>query len=263
MIVLITGAAHGLGKAMALFFASKGDTVIACDIDQQALDDLSLKKNIHTFYMDVTDKESIIKVVLEVTKQFGHVDCLINNAGIYLGGPLTEINDEEFLNILKVNIYGPFLVTKHFFPLLKNNGRIINISSEVARISFPFNGPYSMTKHAMKAFSDALRRELLSFNIPVISIQLGAVKTDLLNATVKQFEKYRESAYTKGIKIALNTTINEQRHAADPLFVAKKIYKIAHKANPKIRYRIKNNKLRRMLEFLPDSVLDFFIRIML
>ena len=132
------------------------------------------------------------------------------------------------------------------------------MSSEVGRIAFPFNGPYSMTKYAVEAFSDSLRRELAFLGMKVVIIQPGAIKTRLSQKTAENYKKYKENSHFKDEINRVWDVLDKERYA-DPIFVAKAVHKAIHKKNPKRRYRIKNNKQRRLLELVPQALTDFLI----
>ena len=263
--VLITGAANGIGRAIAELLSRKGLFVIATDIDNERLKQLEALNNVLTITMDVTSVDSI-KMALNELKENGinQLDVIINNAGIFTAGPLIEIGDNDFEKILKVNVVGTFLVSKYFFPfLLPRKGKIINMSSEAGRFSFPFNGPYSISKFAIEALSDALRRELSSLGIKVVKIQPGAVKTHLLKEGEEIFSKHIKTSefFAKPMRLALKALIKDVEHGTSPEYIAKKVYKIIVKKNPKPTYRLKNNNLRRILEWLPERLCDLLINL--
>ena len=258
--VLVTGAASGIGQAVAEYLAEKGEEIIATDLDTEGLKKYHSKENIHAVFMDVSSNESIEIAHKQIESLTDGIDVLVNNAGIFTGGPLVEMDTEEIENIMNINVLGYVRVTQAFYSLIRNRkGRIINISSEVGRISFPFNGPYSMSKYAIEAFSDSLRRELVKFGIKVVIIQPGAMDTSFIDATKTVYQKYSENSEFEDIFSRLIPVLEKEKYA-DPLYLAKKIYRIIHSKHPRIRYRIKNNKQRRMLEFLPASWTDFLIR---
>ncbi|MHA1211872.1 MAG: SDR family NAD(P)-dependent oxidoreductase, partial [Candidatus Heimdallarchaeota archaeon] len=150
--------------------------------------------------------------------------------------------------------------------LFKNKGRVVNIGSEAGRIAFPMNGPYSMSKYALEAFSDSLRRELMFYNMKVIHLQIGAINTPLIDETLNAYTEQidlEKTHYKNLLKIVVNTCEKEKSRCAEPIVVAKSVYKALHKKRPKARKRVKNNKGRRMLEFLPSSLLDFSMKKML
>ncbi|MHA2358073.1 MAG: SDR family NAD(P)-dependent oxidoreductase [Candidatus Heimdallarchaeaceae archaeon] len=257
--VLITGAAHGIGKSITEYLAEKGEIVYAADVDSEALNNIAQSKNIIPIEMDVTNVESIQKAAEKVNSQTEYLDILINNAGVFTGGPLVELDFHNLERIIDVNVLGYFRVTKLLFPLLKKQkGTIINISSEVGRIAFPFNGPYSMSKYAVEAFSDSLRRELAFLDMKVVVLQPGGIRTKLTKESETLYYEIAETSEFQAIIQKLLPILEKQRYY-EPRLIAKKVYKIIHKSKPKHRYRIKNNKLRRFLEFLPVRLTDFFI----
>ncbi|MBK5113154.1 MAG: SDR family oxidoreductase [Candidatus Heimdallarchaeota archaeon] len=259
--VLVTGAASGIGLAITEYLAQKGDKVIATDFNKEALAELDGRPNITTFYLDVSDSQSISDVKDKISENDHGLDGLINNAGIFVGGPLVEMNEKDVEKIMDVNVLGPFRVSKILFPLvLKNKGRIINMGSEAGRISFPVNGPYSMSKYALEAFSDSLRRELMFLGIKVIHLQIGAVNTGFLERTYSCYAEeidIEKTLFPKLIAEVIPTCEKEFDRCAEPKDIAKVVYRVLHKKRPKARYKIKNNRGRRLLEFLPASLIDF------
>ncbi len=262
--ILVTGAASGLGLAITEYLSAKGDYVLASDVNREALSKLNGKENISTIFLDVTDKESIQKAILEIKKITDGLDGLVNNAGLFFGGPLVEIAEEKVEKIISVNVTGVFKVTKELFPLLlKKKGRIVNMGSEAGRLAFPLNGPYSMTKFALEAFSDSLRRELMFLDMKVVHLQVGAMDTPMLDTTLSAYANDNDSEKTlfkKLLKIVVTTCRGEKSRCGKPIEVAKVVYKALHKKRPKIRYRVKNNKGRRLLEFLPTGLFDYSMR---
>jgi len=262
--VLVTGAASGIGLAITNFLVEKGDHVIATDINEKALQILNSNDSITTYKMDVTNTESVATAFEQISEKFTAVDGLVNNAGMFVGGPLVELSTEDIEKIISVNVIGVFNVTKAFFPLLYHTkGRIVNIGSETGRISFPLNGPYSMTKFALEAFSDSLRRELMFLDMPVVHLQVGAVKTELLARTYACYAEdidIEKSLFGNLLEQVIKTCEKEKDKGTEPRTIAKVVYKALHKRRPKIRYRVKNDKMRRMLEFLPTSLVDIAMK---
>ncbi|MHA1243262.1 MAG: SDR family NAD(P)-dependent oxidoreductase [Candidatus Heimdallarchaeota archaeon] len=265
--VLVTGAASGIGLAITNYLVSHGDHVIAVDINEKALNALNKSDLITPFVMDITKLASINYVVKEIQKNFSGLDGLVNNAGIFVGGPLIEVEEKEVEKILDVNVLGTFQVTKAMFPLLhKNKGRIVNMGSETGRFAFPLNGPYTMSKFAIEAFSDSLRRELMFLDMKVIHLQLGAVKTPLLADTLSCYTDnfdHENSLFKNQLKTVTKVCEDEVQKGTEPEYVAKLVYRILHKKHPRARYKVKINKLRRFLEFLPTPLVDYAMKLIL
>jgi NAD(P)-dependent dehydrogenase (short-subunit alcohol dehydrogenase family) len=257
--ILVTGAASGLGQATALEFASKGDHVFACDVNKKGLAEISSNKNITAVEMDITSSKSVQAALIKIKTSVEGLDGIINVAGIFRGGSLVEISEENFERMFKVNVFGTFRVTKTFFPLLlENKGRVINISSETARLSFCFNGLYSMTKYSIEAYSDALRRELQLLNMKVIIIQPGPIKTPLLDATPELMGQ--SELFNKQVCMIGKVSQKENARSVSPSDVAKIIVKAFYSKNPKLRYKVNQPLDRYILSLLPGRLTDFLIK---
>ena len=190
--VLITGVSTGIGYSLCKIYLDKGCRVMGSVRNQVDAERLTSEfgQHFHPLVFDVTDHNAINKSVKNVTELLGDegLDCLINNAGIAVSGPVMHLSVEDYQRQFDVNLFGVIAVTQAFLPLLgavKNYGnqpgKILNMSSVSGRIAFPFLSPYCASKFALEAFSDALRRELLLYGIDVISIEPGPIKTPIWN----------------------------------------------------------------------------------
>lgn len=151
--VLVTAGAAGIGKEIAAAFLAAGDSVFTCDIDAKALEGAAAEfPGLKTTLCDVGDRDQIEAMVADAANQLGGIDVLVNNAGI--GGPTASIQDldpDEWEKVLKIDLTGTFLVTKHAIPhLIKSgNGCIITMSSAAGRFGYPNRSPYSTAKWAL------------------------------------------------------------------------------------------------------------------
>jgi NAD(P)-dependent dehydrogenase (short-subunit alcohol dehydrogenase family) len=260
--ILVTGAASGLGQATALEFAANGDHVFACDLNKKGLSEISSNENITAIEMDITSLKSVQAALKKITGKVKGLDGIINVAGIYRGGSLVEISEENFRKMFEVNVFGTYRVTKTFFPLLmKNKGRVVNISSETARLSFCFNGIYSMTKYSIEAYSDALRRELQLLGMKVIIIQPGPIQTPLLAATPELMGQ--SELFFKQVCMIGEVSQKENARSVTATDAAKIIIKAFYSKNPKLRYRVNQPLDRYILSLLPSRLTDFLIKIAL
>ena len=187
---VITGVSSGIGRAIASKLMEDGWSVFGSvrkEADGEAALD-ALGDGFTPLLFDVTDDDSIKAAADEVEAILGGrtLDGLINNAGIAVAGPIRYIPLDDIKYQFDVNVYGPVRVTQAFLPLLGADskykgqpGKIVNMSSVAGKIAGPFMSPYSMSKHALEAFGDALRRELLVHGIDVITVGPGAVKTPI------------------------------------------------------------------------------------
>jgi len=258
--IVVTGAASGIGLAISQYFAEKGDHVFATDINKDALEKMAGIENLTPLFMDVTNTPSLLNAREKIAAVTDGLDGLVNNAGLFIGGPLVEVSEQKMEQIFAVNVLGVYKTTKAFFPLLlQKKGRIVNIGSEVGRLVFPVNGPYSMTKFALEAFSDALRRELMFLGMRVIHLQMGAVNTPLLDTTIRTYSQdfdLEETHFPNLLTRVITSCETEKNRCASPEEVAKIVFRVMYKKHTRARYRIKNNRSRRMLEFFPENMLD-------
>lgn len=172
--VLVTGASTGIGREIAETLARDGYFVYAGARKQKDLDALNAIENIQAVRLDVTIQAEIDAAV-ETVKQGGKgLHGLINNAGVFIGGPLIEIDIGEVQWLMDVNVYGVVRVTQAFAPMIiESKGRITTIGSISGILSGRFSGPYSMSKHAIEAYTDSLATEMAKFDVHVSVIEPG------------------------------------------------------------------------------------------
>lgn len=177
--VLITAGAGGIGRSIAMAFASAGARVHACDIDAQALNDLRAQlPGITTSVCDIADRGAVQRMVKEATDALEGLDVLVNNAGV--AGPTASVADmdpEAWEAVLRINLTGTFSVTQAAIPHLKKSaaGSIVVMSSLAGRFGYPNRSPYATTKWGLIGFTKTLSRELGEFGIRVNAILPGAV----------------------------------------------------------------------------------------
>lgn len=181
--ILISGASSGIGQALSLELDRQGYQVFAAvrkPEDAEALRHQSSGRLIPVL-LDVTLPDTISAAMQEVReKTGGELYCLVNNAGISIGGAMEFIPIEDFKQQLEVNVIGQLVLTQACLPLLrKGTGRIIFVSSVAGRLVSPFNGPYGVSKAALMAMADALRQELVTWNIKISVLVVGSVQTPI------------------------------------------------------------------------------------
>ena len=263
MNILITGASTGIGLSCAKYFAIKGEFVIAGVRKHEDFTKFENHPNIHPIILDVTNPTHIANAVDYIKQNQIKLDILINNAGIAVLGPLVELSESDLMLQFDVNVLGVFRITKALYPfILKSKGRIVNIGSTSGLHAYPFEGPYAMSKHAIEAFSDSLRRELMPFGIKVILIEPSKVKTDIWNKTEATFKKLEQSEFREKAERLLKKSLNDnQTKGLEPEAVAREIYSIIKKTDPNPRYVISKHKLLSWItNIIPDRWLDSVIR---
>ena len=257
---LVTGAGGGLGHAMVERLVANGWKVFAADINEDSLRSSMHDPDVLPVIVDVTDPESIRSAYEAVSSSTDRLDGIVNFAGIMGLGSLTDIPEERLARILDVNVMGTYRVNKQFLPLVEAaQGRIVNISSETGwQSAAPFNGPYAMSKHAIEAYSTALRRELALLGIKVITIQPGPFRTDMVAGIERAFSQ-AESETTKFDRVIrkLKKLAAKQINSAhDPDILAQVIETALTAKRPKPVYSVKPDPLRSALEKLPLRAID-------
>lgn len=262
---MVTGAAGGLGLATSKYLVSKGYTVFALDYNEAALSAINDPK-IVPVTVDVSKDKSVLAAVEMVKKTTDSIAAIVNFAGILAMGSEIEIPASTLERILEINLVGMYRINKAFFDLYyKGRGRVINISSEYGVFqSSPFNGFYTMSKHAVEAYSDALRREFiyLDYAIPVIKIRPGAFKTNMQGSTDKMFAKIcAETTHYKETLQKMDKLRQKGTQNARPAEeLAKVIYQALVAKKPKLAYKANIEKGPAFLNRLPSRQQDAIYR---
>lgn len=186
-VAVITGAAAGLGRALAIELYSRGCHLALIDIDLPNLETLKAEllnpaQTVTIHQADVSHEADIISAVSEISLHHGHVDILINNAAISISQNFTHINMADFMHLMDVNFWGTVCCTRHILPLLPTNkgASIVNIISQFAHLGFPGKSAYASSKAAIAAFSNTLCTELATSGIHVTQVIPPAMNTDLV-----------------------------------------------------------------------------------
>lgn len=179
--VLVTGASSGIGRNIAETLAKKGYFVYAGARKQKDLDALNTINNIQGIKLDVTIQSEIDAAVRTVEKAGRGLYGVVNNAGVTVFGPLIEVSEKDMQFQMDVNLFGPYRINKAFAPLIiESKGRISTIGSIAGITSGPLLGPYSMSKYAMEAYTDALYAEMKKFNVKVSIVEPGNYNSNVL-----------------------------------------------------------------------------------
>ncbi|APY00998.1 short-subunit dehydrogenase [Lacinutrix venerupis] len=180
--IIITGTSRGIGFELVHILANQGHNVLALSRNAQPVSNLQFD-NIESFAFDLGKKEDYKKVEDYVTKEWKHVDILINNAGALLNKPFAETSMEDFEHVYKTNVFGVAEMTRRVLPFLKSDGHVVTISSMggvQGSVKFPGLSAYSSSKGAVVTLTELLAEEYKetgpSFNV----LALGAVQTEML-----------------------------------------------------------------------------------
>ena len=186
-VCIITGASRGIGKAIAVLFASEGAEVIVNDSRIGSADEW-VKKNeysekLHPFYFDITDSDLVRKNIMDIKKKFEHIDVLVNNAGVEFNELIGMISKENMEKMFNVNVFGTIEMIQAVSRIMSHNengGSIINISSMVGLRGNPGQIVYSATKGAVIALTKSAAKELAQKKIRVNSIAPGLTQTEMM-----------------------------------------------------------------------------------
>ncbi|XP_044289053.1 dehydrogenase/reductase SDR family member 7B isoform X2 [Varanus komodoensis] len=203
-VVVITGATSGLGKECARAFHASGSRLVLCGRNGERLQDLLQElsaapghpRNPHkhqTVIFDLSDIKAVVSAAEEILKCVGHVDVLINNAGISYRGTIVETVVEVDRKVMETNYFGPIALTKALLPSMiqRRKGHIVAISSVQGKIGIPFRSAYAASKHATQAFFDCLRAEVEQYDLDVTVVSPGYIQTNLsLNAVTADGSQY-------------------------------------------------------------------------
>lgn len=194
LVVVISGASTGIGYCLANELAADGNKVYAGARKEEDIKVLSEVPNITGIRLDITCPEEIRAAAQEVEQKEGHVDVLINNAGVTGWGAVMDRDMSYFRKVMEINYFGHVQTIKEFYPLIRkssNNPIIINISSQAGNYAFPFWSAYHSSKWAIEAFSHCLRRELQLYGIRVAIVQPGAIQSQAFIKDQADFDAYK------------------------------------------------------------------------
>ena len=270
MDAVITGASTGIGRAAVKVLTASGWRVFAGV--RKVADAESLRgefdDRVHPLIFDVTDAAAIAAAADEVrvTLAGQTLKGLVNNAGMGLGGPLAHQPVGEIRSVFEVNVLGAVAVSQAFIPLLGGDptlsggpGRIVNITSVGGILAPPFLGDYVMSKHALEAFTDSLRRELLIYGIDVIAIGPGAVLTPIWDKAESADEtRYADTAFGPALARFKRRFIDGGRKGLPPERIGEAIHLALTAPKPRARYAVVGNRFVNwtLPTLLPKRVLD-------
>ncbi|MCY4081540.1 MAG: SDR family oxidoreductase [Caldilineaceae bacterium] len=268
--VMITGASSGIGRACALWLDRAGWQVFATVRKED--DGLRLTDNasprLSTILLDVTDPDQIAAAARTVREHVGGdgLHALVNNAGIAAGGLVEYLDPEELRRVFETNTIAPLTVSRHLIPMLRRaRGRIVMISSIAGFSSTPLLSPYCASKFALEAFTDGMRLELKPWGIEVVSVQPGAIKTEIWNKARayvdSELRKYPPNAFEKyGPLLDKMAESLEKPKGVGADEVARTVETALTVAKPKARYLVGRDALiRSWIESLPTSLRDRLI----
>jgi NAD(P)-dependent dehydrogenase (short-subunit alcohol dehydrogenase family) len=267
---LVTGASTGIGRAAVKVLTGRGWRVFAGVRKPADADSLRREfgDKVAPLLIDVTDAKAVSAAAGEIRAALGGrtLKGLVNNAGMAFGRPLALQPLDEIRRVFEVNLFGAVTVSQAIIPLLGADakltggpGRIVNITSVGGKIAAPFLGDYVMSKHALEAFSESLRRELMIYGIDVIAIGPGSVATPIWDKAEQTDDTaYASSDYAEPLRKFKRLFIEGGRKGLPPERIGEAIYLALTTPKPKVRYAIVPDKFVNwtLPSLLPKRTLD-------
>ncbi len=217
-VVLITGAASGIGYEISSDFAKAGAKIVLSDIDEEAVKKaaVSLKSqglDCIGIKCDVTNEEDIKNVIEQTVAHYGALDVLINNAGMQYISPLEEFPTEKYELLIRVMLIAPFIATKHALPIMKKqgSGRIINMASINGLVGFAGKAAYNSAKHGVIGLTKVAALEGAEHGITVNAMCPGYVDTPLVQNQMSDLAKTRNVSVEKVFEEVLYPLIPQKR----------------------------------------------------
>jgi NAD(P)-dependent dehydrogenase (short-subunit alcohol dehydrogenase family) len=242
-VVLITGCSSGIGLATALHFARLGDEVHAGVRSASTATDLTRAIQteglpIHVVGLDVDDPASVNRGVASVLDRAGHIDVLVNNAGIGGGGAIEDVPVDWAKSLFETNYFGAIRMTQAVLPGMRQrrSGSIVNVTSIAGRLAIAGHGHYSAVKHALEAASEALAQEVVASGIRVAIVEPGVVVTPIFTKA-KRFSD-ASSPYAVHVHRLLLFYEMQMKLASQPADVARAIHHAVTTHEPKLRYLV-------------------------
>lgn len=265
---LITGVSSGIGKATAIKFLQQGFYVFGSVRKEQDAETLKnqFPDRFHPLVFDISDHEKVDEAFETIEKIVDNqgLDVLVNNAGVAEYGPIQHISIDNLRRQFEINVFSNVYITQKSLGLLganyhsKKKGKVFVISSTGGVLTRPMLGPYSASKHAVEAIYDALRREMMLYEMDVIIIQPGPIKTDIWSKAKTKVNPYESTDYEK-IFDKLDDAVNQiEEIGLESSEVADKIWQAFQSKSPKARYVITPKKLMFKLAMyvIPAKTLD-------
>jgi len=279
--IVVTGVSSGIGESIARHMMDEGYTVFGSVRKQADAEELQQKyaSAFQPMLFDVRDRESIrsaasnAKSMMEQNEQ--RLVALVNNAGLAIFGPMECLNDQEFEEIVAINLFGTRNVTNAFLPLLRSEhnrldrlsekrkkaGIIVNISSLSGILNTPMNGAYCVSKHAMESIGEIYRRELYASGIDVCSIRSGPIQSEIWNKNIDNNIAYEDADYTlmsANAQSIMRTAANKAQPAS---VIAKLVQDIVERRKRRVAYAIGSGSLvaRILSSFVPVRLADRLI----
>jgi len=260
--VLITGASSGFGKAIAEALAARGDRVYGTT--RQTVSPATASAQVRMLTMDVGDPATVDAAVARMITEAGRIDALINNAGFGIAGAIEDTSDAEAHAQFETNVFGLHRVCRAVLPQMRrqNSGRVINLSSLAGLVAVPYQAFYCASKHAIEAYTEALRMEMKPFGIHVSMIEPGDFATSFTDNRRMVTGCAEGSAHYNRCRTAVARMQEDERKFTNLTPVVKTVLAALASAQPALRYPVAVPMQRFLVAlkpFLPQRLFEYLI----
>ena len=233
-VAVVTGAASGIGRAVAVELAGRGCALALVDVNESGLAETAdrvrargRKASVHV--ADVSDRARMERLPGEVLAEHGHVHVVVNNAGVSVSGQLADQSLDDFHWIVGINFWGVVYGCKLFLPQLlrEDEGHLVNISSLFGLVGVPTQVSYNATKYAVRGISEALVSELSGTRVRVTCVHPGGIRTNIVRAA--------RASTAKDVEDNRNTAELFERFAMAPEKAARKIVRAIERNQARVR----------------------------
>ncbi len=249
---LVTGASRGFGAEISKAVLARGEKLIATARTMQGLEYLGTHDNLFSTVLDVTDEAQVRAALHSALAHFGHVDVLVNNAGITLLGAVEESSADEVERLYRTNVFGLLNVTRAVLPSMRKrrSGHVMNLSSIAGYGAFEGFGVYSSTKFAVEGLSEALHIELRPLGIHVTVVEPGFFRTDILDPALSLLEAATPISDYDETAGAMREAVPGYNHQqpGDPTKLAQALLELVDADDPPLRLPLGSDTLARMDE---------------
>ena len=260
-VYVVTGSTSGIGKAVLEKLYKNGEYTIFAGYRNEQKIPSDIPENVKYFYINMNERESIIKAAEFIKSATNHIDTIVNVAGNVVAGPIEKIDTQRLREQFDVNTFSHIEFTQNLMPVL-NNSKIINISSMSSFGIFPFISPYCASKRALDIFFNALELENHK-NLKVISVKPGVIATPIWEKSVNANLEYLENCteYEQELTFVKKNALKNSTKGLPVSKVADLVVKIDKNKNPRSSYTIgKDAKFAQIISMLPQGLLNKIIK---
>ncbi len=265
-VVAVTGAASGIGRALAVECAARGARLALSDIDEEGLAETADRVAAHgvqvdSWVVDVADRGAVEDWADEVVERFGRVNVIVNNAGVSVTCSIEELSYEDFEWLMSINFWGVVHGTKAFLPHLRasGEGHVVNMSSIFGVIAQPSQAAYNAAKFAVRGFTESLRAELELTDAPVsaTSVHPGGVKTNIVRSS-----RVGETGPINRSRDDLIAEFDEELARISPAEAARQILKAVRRDKRRVMVGNDAKALDILQRLMPSGYIGGLVRLM-